>query len=84
MGKPIMTTELPADVVMGIAARLYDLRIEHDMSTRKLAFELGCSAQSISVWEHGKYIPSTYIIMKYSEIFCVSADWILFGKEHGE
>lgn len=73
----------PTDIA-AIGARLYDLRIEHDMSIRKLSFELLCTESAISTWEHGKYIPSTPMVMKYSEVFGVSTDWILFGKEHGE
>lgn len=77
-------TELTQADITAIGMRLYDLRIEHDLSIRKLSFELLCTESAISTWEHGKFIPSTPMVMKYAEYFCVSTDWILFGKEHGE
>lgn len=77
-------TELTQADITAIGMRLYDLRIEHDLSIRKLSFELLCTESAISTWEHGKFIPSTPMVMKYSELFGVSTDWILFGKEHGE
>lgn len=78
------TSELTQAEITAIGMRLYDLRIEHDLSIRKLSFELLCTESAISTWEHGKFIPSTPMVMKYSELFGVSTDWILFGKEHGE
>lgn len=77
-------TELTQADITAIGMRLYDLRIEHDLSIRKLSFELLCTESAISTWEHGKFIPSTPMVMKYSELFGVSTDWILFGKEQGE
>lgn len=74
-------TGLTPDDIAAIGVRLYDLRVEHDMSIRELSAELQCTGSAISTWEHGKFIPSTPMVMKYSECFGVSTDWILFGKE---
>jgi transcriptional regulator with XRE-family HTH domain len=77
-------TELTQADITAIGMRLYDLRIEHDLSIRELSLELLCTASAISTWENGKFIPSTPMVMKYSEHFGVSTDWILFGKEYEE
>jgi len=65
-----------------IANRLKSLRVEHEISQRKLAEELGISNSTVTRTEKGESIPDTYIVMKYAEHFCVSTDWILFGKEY--
>jgi len=65
-----------------IANRLKSLRVEHEISQRKLAEELGISNSTVARAESGRAIPDTYVIMKYAEHFCVSTDWILFGREY--
>ena len=67
-----------------IAGRLRSLRMEHEISQRKLAEELELSNSTVARTEKGESIPDTYIVMKYAEHFGVSTDWILFGKEHEE
>ena len=67
-----------------IGNRLRILRMEHEISQRKLAEELGISNSTVARAESGGSIPDTYIVMKYAEHFCVSTDWILFGKEYEE
>jgi len=65
-----------------IANRLKSLRVEHEISQRKLAEKLGISNSTVARAESGRAIPDTYVVMKYAEHFCVSTDWILFGKEY--
>ena len=65
-----------------IAGRLRILRMEHEISQRKLAEKLGISNSTVARAESGRAIPDTYVIMKYAEHFCVSTDWILFGREY--
>jgi len=65
-----------------IANRLKSLRVEHEISQRKLAEELGVSNSTVARAESGRAIPDTYVVMKYAEHFCVSTDWILFGREY--
>lgn len=64
-----------------IANRLKTLRVEHDLSQRQLADEMGVSNATISRIEKGESLPDTKTLIAYVEQFCVSADWILFGKE---
>lgn len=79
MGKPKMT-EMPETA--GIADRLWTLRMEHELSCYKLAAELEVTQSAVSSWERGLYIPSTFAVMRYSDYFGVSTDWILFGREY--
>ena len=66
-----------------IANRLKSLRVEHDMSQRELAEYMEVSNSTISRIEKGA-MPDVETLIKYSENFGVSTDWILFGKEHEE
>lgn len=65
-----------------IANRLKSLRVEHEISQRKLAEELGISNSTVSRIEKDESLPDTKTLIAYTEHFCVSADWILFGKEY--
>lgn len=65
-----------------IGNRLTALRVEHDLSQRELAKELGVSNSTISRIEKDESLPDTKTLIAYTEHFCISADWILFGKEH--
>ena len=71
---------IPASDTIG--SRLRSLREEHEMTLAALAEKLGCIPQTIRTWEKDMYIPCTYYIILYSDIFGVSTDWILKGKEH--
>ncbi len=62
-----------------IANRLKSLRVEHEISQRKLAEELELSNSTVARTEKGESIPDTYVVMKYAEYFSVTTDWILFG-----
>lgn len=65
-----------------IGNRLKSLRVEHDLSQRQLANEMGVSNATISRIEMGERRPDTKTLITYSEYFGVSTDWILFGKEY--
>lgn len=65
-----------------IGNRLRSLRIEHEISQRELARDIGVSNSTIARIEKGDSLPDTRTLIAYSEHFCTSADWILFGKEH--
>lgn len=42
---------------------------------------LGISASSFTDWQKGKGSPSLEILMKFSEYFDVSLDWLVYGEE---
>ncbi len=57
--------------------RIRDLRKKHHMSQIRLSIELGVSQETISAYESGKHYPSYPSLVKLSEIFGVSIDFLM-------
>lgn len=57
--------------------RIKELRKKHHMSQIRLSIELGVSQETISAYESGKHYPSFLSLVKLSEIFGVSIDYIM-------
>lgn len=55
-----------------IASVLKEIRINHNMSQKRLALRLGMSSKTISAYEKGRIIPSIAVINKLSRMFGVS------------
>ena len=66
---------------MSIAERLQELRKQSGYSQEQVAEMLGLSRQAISKWESGQGKPEIDSIIKLTEIYHVSADYILLGTE---
>jgi len=64
-----------------IAERLQELRKKAGYSQEQVAEMLGLSRQAISKWESGQGKPEIDNIVKLTEIYNVSADYILLGTE---
>ena len=64
-----------------IAERLQELRKKSGYSQEQVAEMLGLSRQAISKWESGQGKPEIDNIVKLTEIYHVSADYILLGTE---
>ena len=47
------------------------------MSQVRLSIELGVSQETVSAYENGKHYPSVQALVKLSDIFGVSCDYIL-------
>ena len=62
---------------MILADKIMNLRKQHGMSQEDLAHELGISRQSVSKWESGASIPDLDKIIKISNLFGVSTDYLL-------
>ncbi len=62
---------------MILADKIIDLRKKSGMSQEELAEKLGVSRQSISKWEGAQSTPDLNRILKLSEIFNVSTDYLL-------
>lgn len=60
-----------------MTARIKELRKERNMSQIRLSIELGVSQETISAYESGKHYPSVESLIKLSDIFGVSCDYIL-------
>jgi transcriptional regulator with XRE-family HTH domain len=57
--------------------RIRDLREDHDLTQKQLAKELNCSQQVYSNYELGQRDIPTDILIKLSNYFKVSVDYIL-------
>ena len=66
---------------MDISERLQELRKKEGYSQEQVAEMLGLSRQAISKWESGQGKPEIDNIIKLTEIYHVSADYILLGIE---
>ena len=61
--------------------RLYELRNKNNMSQGSLADRLDVSRQTVSKWENNLCMPEADKLIQLSEIFNVSTDHLLKGKE---
>lgn len=57
--------------------RIKQLREEVNMTQVRLSIELEVSQETISAYENGKHYPSVAALLKLSEIFRASCDYIL-------
>ena len=62
---------------MKIEEKIQRLRKEKGWSQEELAFRLDVSRQSVSKWEMGTAVPDVDKILKMSELFGVSTDYLL-------
>ncbi len=62
---------------MVLAEKIIKLRKKNGWSQEELAAKLGISRQSVSKWESAASIPDLDKIIKMSEIFAVSTDYLL-------
>lgn len=63
-----------------IGKRLSELRIENHLTQEELAERLDVSRQAISKWESDKAIPNIEKLLKISELYGVSVDFLLKGN----
>lgn len=66
---------------MKLDERLILLRKKAGLSQEKLAEKLDISRQAVSKWESGATNPDINNVISLSEIYGVSTDYILLGKE---
>lgn len=57
--------------------RIRELREDHDLTQKQLSRELNCSQQVYSNYELGQRDIPTYILIRLSSFYNVSADYIL-------
>ena len=67
---------------MELYERLRELRKKAGYSQEILAEMLGISRQAVSKWESGQGKPDIDNVIKLTEIYQVSADYILLGVEN--
>lgn len=59
---------------------LYKLLADHKMTQQQLADELVCGQNTIYKWLRKDIIPNLYFVMRMSEIFNVSIDYLVYGE----
>lgn len=64
-----------------IGQRLTALRISRQMTQEDLADKMGVSRQAISKWESDRTLPNVEKLFCLSELYQVSLDYLLTGKE---
>ena len=69
---------------MNLGERICKLRNERNMSQGDLADALEVSRQSISKWETNGSVPDLDKLVKLSELFDISLDELIAGKEKAE
>ncbi len=57
--------------------RIRELREEKQMTQIRLSIELEVSQEAVSAYENGKHYPSVSTLLKLSDIFHASCDYIL-------
>jgi transcriptional regulator with XRE-family HTH domain len=57
--------------------RIRELRKEKRITQLQLSIELGVTQETISAYEHGKHLPSLAALIRMSEIFHTSMDYIM-------
>lgn len=67
---------------MTFGENLARLRKSNGISQEKLAEELNLTRQTISKWELNQSTPDIHYILKLSELFEVSTDYLLKGEEN--
>ena len=60
---------------------LYKLLAEHNMTQQQLADKLVCGQSTIYKWLKTGTIPTLDSVMRMSEIFNVSTDYLIYGTE---
>ena len=63
------------------AARITDLRKKVNLTQAELGEKLNVTPQAVSKWENGLSEPDIETLKKMSELFDVSLDYLLTGKE---
>ena len=66
---------------MEIGSKIKEARMKIELTQEQVAETLGVSRQTISNWETGKSYPDIVSVIKMSDLYEVSLDYLLKGKE---
>ena len=69
---------------MTLGEKLQRLRKARGMSQEELAARMGVSRQAVSRWELNLALPDTENVVRLSELFGVTTDYLLKQQEAGE
>lgn len=74
---------MAGSIEKGIGKRIMKLRAESGLNQERFAEAVGVSHTAVSNWEHGRTMPNVYYLRRMCDVFHVSADSIVYGKERG-
>ena len=60
--------------------RIIALIKEHGTTPTPFGVSLGLSNSAFTDWKKGRGFPSTEIMVKFAEYFCVSIDYLIYGN----
>lgn len=63
---------------------LKNIRKSRNLNQQKVAMDLHISREALSHYENGRREPSLDMLVKMSEYFNVSIDYLITGKNFGE
>lgn len=66
---------------MKLSEKIYACRKKAGLSQEALAEKLGVSRQAVSKWETGEAVPELEKLLRLSQAFGVSTDWLLSEEE---
>lgn len=72
------------DLKQTISKNISELRKKHNLTQLQLAEKLNYSDKAISKWERGESIPDVTVLVEMAELFSVSLDYLVTGKEKKE
>lgn len=61
--------------------RLQTARKQHKLTQSEVAEKLNVSFQAVSLWERGETMPEVEKLMEIADLYGVTIDWLLRGKE---
>lgn len=71
------------DILMKMVG-LHTIRKKKEYSQLKVAMDLSISREAISYYENGLRCPNLEMLVKLSDYFNVSIDYLITGKNFGE
>lgn len=66
---------------MDMAGRIIKLRKQNGLSQEQFGDKLNVSRQAVSKWESGQTTPDLEYIINMCELFSITTDYLLLGKE---
>jgi len=67
-------------VIKQVGERVSRLRRNQGWKQKELASRIGCSLQQVSKLERGRWVPRVSVLLRISETFNVTADYLLTGR----
>jgi len=60
-----------------LSKKLQELRLQTDLTMKKVGTIVGVTESSMSLYESGKRFPSCYVLMALAKLYKVNIDWLL-------